>query len=62
MLSQDLMEIIRCPKCLGALTEVTVASGEGLRCPACHLFYPILDGIPNMLLDEARPEESPRSP
>ncbi len=51
--SQDLLEILVCPKCKGdlALTE----AGDGLICHACRLKYAIRDDIPIMLIDEAVP-------
>ena len=59
MLSKDLMEILRCPQCRGVVEEVSVP--EGLNCPRCHLLFGIVDGIPNMLIDEARPSSPPSS-
>ncbi len=57
MLSKDLMEILRCPKCGGMLREL--ASPEGLSCTSCMLFYAIVQGIPNLLIEEARPLSAP---
>jgi dolichol-phosphate mannosyltransferase len=38
---------LACPKCHGALqTE----PGRGLRCPACTLQYPLVDGIPSFII------------
>jgi uncharacterized protein YbaR (Trm112 family) len=52
----DLIELIRCPKCRGTLT---VRAGEGgssaLACVACRLLYPVVDDIPQLLIDEALP-------
>ena len=50
-LSQDLLDILACPKCKGELhlTE----KQDGLVCEACKLRYPIKDDIPIMLIDEA---------
>ncbi len=50
-IEKDLLEILACPKCKGdiRLTE----NGDGLICDACKLKYPIRDGIPVMLIDEA---------
>jgi uncharacterized protein YbaR (Trm112 family) len=31
--------------------------GDKLRCPNCKLLYPIVDGIPVMLIEEGKPEE-----
>jgi len=50
-----LMEILVCPKCKGKIVETKTADGEGLRCDACKLVYPVKDDIPVLLIDEARP-------
>ena len=47
----DLLEIVRCPKCLGRVTE----RGDGLACEKCRLVFPVVDDIPNFLLEEAKP-------
>ncbi|MGH7864389.1 MAG: Trm112 family protein [Candidatus Binataceae bacterium] len=50
-ISQELLEILACPKCKGdiRLNEVK----DGLVCEACRLTYPIKDDIPVMLIEEA---------
>jgi len=52
-ISENLLEILVCPKCRGdlVLTELK----DGLICHACRLKYPIKDDIPIMLIDEALP-------
>ena len=50
-ISQDLLEILVCPKCKGELS--LNPSGDGLVCNACRLMCPIRDDIPIMLIDEA---------
>jgi uncharacterized protein len=50
--SQELLEILACPKCKQPVTLNT--AGTGLVCAACRLEYPIVDDIPVMLIDEAR--------
>ena len=52
-ISQELLEILACPKCKGdvQLTE----QQDGLVCNACKLKYLIKDDIPVMLIDEAVP-------
>jgi uncharacterized protein YbaR (Trm112 family) len=52
-LPAELKEILACPKCKGEL-EFREEEGE-IRCHACRLAFRIDDGIPVMLLDEARP-------
>ena len=54
LLSGLLMELLVCPACKGDLVQQT-ASPPGLGCPACRLNFPIEDGIPVMLLDQAKP-------
>jgi uncharacterized protein YbaR (Trm112 family) len=49
----DLLEIVRCPKCLGKVAERKTASGLGLACETCRLVYPIVNDIPNFLVEEA---------
>jgi len=51
-ISKDLLDILACPQCKGA---VTLTDGQdGLVCGACRLLYRIEDDIPIMLIDEAR--------
>ena len=47
-----LLEILACPKCKGGL-EHREGVREGFACRPCALFYPVQDGIPNFLIDEA---------
>jgi uncharacterized protein YbaR (Trm112 family) len=51
-ISRELLEILACPRCKGAihLSE----AGDGLVCDHCRLLYEIRDGIPIMLIDEAK--------
>lgn len=46
-----LLEILVCPVCKGKLTYREAE--QGLDCDACQLRYPVRDGIPVMLVDEA---------
>ncbi|MBM4328700.1 MAG: Trm112 family protein [Deltaproteobacteria bacterium] len=50
-ISQQLLEILVCPKCKGDL-ELTKQQ-DGLICGKCLLKYEIRDDIPIMLIDEA---------
>ena len=51
--SQDLLDILVCPKCKGDLTLTEAC--DGLICRSCRLKYEIKDDIPIMLIDEAIP-------
>lgn len=54
-ISDELLEILACPKCKG---EIRLnESGDGLICDKCKLLYEIKDDIPIMLVEEARPVE-----
>lgn len=51
-----LREILRCPQCRSELRDVEGAKGPELACTSstCGLIYRIDDGIPVLLVDEAR--------
>lgn len=51
--AKELMEILACPQCKGAVS--LDESGKGIVCGACRLVYPVRDDIPVMLIDEAEP-------
>ncbi len=53
--SNELLEILACPQCKGEVHLKQEAEGEGIVCESCRLVYPICDGIPVMLIDEAKP-------
>ncbi len=52
-LAQELKQILACPRCKGEL-EFHEERDE-IHCLRCKLVYAIRDGIPVMLVDEARP-------
>jgi uncharacterized protein len=52
-LPPQLLAILVCPRCKG---ELEYREGESaLLCHRCALRFPVRDGIPVMLLDEATP-------
>jgi len=53
-LPADLLEILVCPKCKGDL-EYRTEPVEELVCHQCRLVYAVEEGIPIMLIDEAKP-------
>lgn len=53
VLSKDLLAILACPQCKGEI--VPDDNHDKLSCYACKLVYPVRDGIPVMLVDEALP-------
>ena len=58
--SPKLIEMLVCPVCK---TPVKLTpDSQGLRCATCHLIYPIRDGFPVMIKDEARSESSTETP
>jgi uncharacterized protein YbaR (Trm112 family) len=54
VISPELLEILACPKCH---TRIQFEPPDKLRCPTCKVRYPIVDGIPVMLIDQAVPEK-----
>lgn len=54
-IDQELIKILRCPKCKG---ELELEEGEtGFVCWACKLRYPVVNEIPNFLISDAEPVE-----
>ncbi len=53
MIDQELLDILACPKCKADIEYDE--ENQKLKClnPDCELIYPIRDGIPVMLIDEA---------
>jgi uncharacterized protein YbaR (Trm112 family) len=51
-IKQELMTILACPKCRTAVKQ----DGDHLQCqnPKCRLRYPVRNGIPIMLIEEAK--------
>ena len=52
-LDPKLLEIIACPKCRGRLESKP--DGSALLCRACRLAYPLVDEIPNLIIEDALP-------
>ena len=57
MIPQDLLDILVCPVCKKPLALKN--EGQSLKCAECRRVYPVRDGIPIMLVDEAVTEPSP---
>ena len=51
-IGKELLDILACPKCKGDI--LLNESEDGLICDRCKLLYEIRDGIPIMLIDEAK--------
>jgi uncharacterized protein YbaR (Trm112 family) len=49
MIDKELLDILACPVCKSDVTE----SGDFIVCSECGRQYPVKDGIPVMLADEA---------
>ncbi|MFQ6089163.1 MAG: Trm112 family protein, partial [Candidatus Methanofastidiosia archaeon] len=49
MIDKELLDILACPACKGDIE----LKGEKLVCLSCKRRYPIRDGIPVMLIEEA---------
>ena len=51
MIDEKLLQILACPACKGPIS----LQGDWLVCAGCCLRYPVRDGIPIMLVEEAEP-------
>jgi len=49
MIDKKLLEILACPKCKGNVEKKEMF----IICKKCKLAYPILDDVPDMLIDDA---------
>jgi uncharacterized protein len=61
-LDPRLLEVVACPNCHAKLTlrgDLTESDITELACsnPSCGLVYPIRDGIPVLLVDEATTDD-----
>ena len=56
MIDKELLDILACPACKGDI--VYDQENEKLICQECGRRYPIRDGIPVMLIDEAELPEA----
>lgn len=55
LISPELLAIMQCPACSGTLGERP--DPPALVCGDCSRAYPVRDGIPIMLIDEAEQPE-----
>jgi uncharacterized protein len=53
-----LLAILMCPACRGRVR--TDAEEQGVACEDCGRVYPVRDGIPVMLVEEAIPPARPQ--
>jgi len=51
-LTQELIDILACPKCKGALKLRDDHSA--FECGTCKLAYVVIDDIPNFIIEEAQ--------
>lgn len=49
MIDKELLDIMACPKCKGDIE----LKGMFIICQKCKLAYPILDDVPDMLIEDA---------
>jgi uncharacterized protein YbaR (Trm112 family) len=58
VISKELLDILACPACKTDVQLLEYKKDEyGLKCSKCKRTYPIKDGIPVMLIDEAITED-----
>jgi uncharacterized protein len=52
MISKDFLDILRCP--LDPSHSKLVSAGDDLLCERCALCFPIRDGFPIMIIEQAQ--------
>lgn len=55
---RDILNILACPKCRGPLELLEKEPCPGLNCAACAVVYPVREGIPVLLAEEALTKEA----
>jgi len=58
LLDKDLLDILACPACRADVR----LEGDRIVCAGCGRRYPVRDGIPIMLVEEAEPGAPPAEP
>jgi uncharacterized protein YbaR (Trm112 family) len=53
MIDKELLDILACPACKSDVVSETENNQEKIACTKCKRKYPVRDGIPIMLIDEA---------
>ena len=52
-INKELLDILACPKCKSDVKQ----KGNFIICEHCKLAFPVLDDVPDMLLEDAWPLE-----
>ena len=55
VITEEFLEILICPACKGKVK--LKEDGSAIKCVACGRAYPINNGIPAMVVEEARMED-----
>lgn len=57
MIDKELLDILACPKCKGELDYKPSEDGKNgeLVCNHCKLRYMVVDEIPNLIIEDAKP-------
>lgn len=57
IISKELLDILICPRCKSDIELIEYRNDQGrhpgLKCTKCKLIYPVKEGIPVMLIEEA---------
>jgi uncharacterized protein YbaR (Trm112 family) len=57
VIDSRILEILACPACLGEVRR----EGETILCGRCRKKYPVRNGVPVMLEEEATPAAEPEA-
>ncbi|HVF51367.1 MAG TPA: Trm112 family protein [Pyrinomonadaceae bacterium] len=59
-IGEEQLKIMICPECKGRVE--LKEDGSGIKCVACRRVYPVRDGIPAMVAEEATIEDEEPAP
>ena len=54
MIDRELLDILACPACRADVVLEKIETQEKIVCTKCKRKYPVREGIPIMLIDEAQ--------
>ena len=60
-MNETIRRILACPGCGGAVQDTAPGHAPGFRCHACDRTYPVVDGVPRMMLTPVPEEPAAKS-
>jgi len=58
MISTEVLDVLQCPTCLSGSLSLGAGRRPELICEACEVHYPIIDGIPDLVVQQPVPQQA----